>query len=66
MSEATEVQFPLIQYVTEIGWEYLLRAQAVNLRADETELFLTPILQAQAEVLGVSVEEVADMFSTTD
>jgi hypothetical protein len=38
MSEATEVQFPLIQYTTEIGWEYIPRAQAVNLRGGETEL----------------------------
>jgi len=52
MSEATEVQFPLIHYAAEIGWESIPRLQAVNLRGNEKGLFFTPILQAQLQRLN--------------
>lgn len=47
MSEWSAVQRPMIQYATQIGWQYLKPEEALRLREGETGLYLNSILEAQ-------------------
>jgi type I restriction enzyme R subunit len=64
MSEQSAVQNPLIKYVSEkeIGWEYVNRDKAVELRRGETSLFFYDLLKEQLVKLnpGIVDETKAD------
>ena len=47
MSEWSAVQRPMIQYATQIGWQYLKPEEALQQRGGETGLYLTNVLEAQ-------------------
>lgn len=47
MSERSAVQRPMIQYATQIGWQYLTSEEARRMRRGETGLYLTDVLEAQ-------------------
>ena len=57
MSEQSAVQNPLIKYVSEkeIGWEYVNRDQAVELRRGETGFFFYDLLKDQLVKLNPGV-----------
>jgi type I restriction enzyme R subunit len=47
MSERSAVQFPMIKYAEQIGWQYLKPEEALQLRGGETGLYLNEVLEAQ-------------------
>ena len=57
MSEQSAVQNPLIKYVSEkqIGWEYVNRDKAVELRRGETGFFFYDLLKEQLVKLNSSI-----------
>src|SRR3990172_12401039 len=62
MSEQSAVQNPLIKYSEEIGWEYVNRDRAVELRRGEIGLFFYDLLKEQLVKLnpGIVDETKAD------
>ena len=61
MSEQSAVQNPLIKYVSEkeIGWDYVSRDKAVELRRGETGLFFYELLREQLIRLNPEVVDEA-------
>ena len=55
MSEKSSVQNPLIKYAEEIGWEYVNRDKALELRRGETGLFFYDLLKEQLVKLNSSI-----------
>ncbi len=47
MSERSAVQQPMIKYAAEIGWQYLMPEEALQLRGGEKGLYFTEVLEAQ-------------------
>ena len=47
MSEYTAVQEPMLRYSDQIGWNYVSRTQALQMRGGDTGLYFTDVLQAQ-------------------
>lgn len=54
-SERGAVQNPFVRYADEVGWTYLTREQALQLRGDESGIVFTDILVDQLEALNPSV-----------
>ncbi len=54
-SERGAVQNPFVRYADEVGWTYLTREEALELRGDESGIVFTDILEAQLEALNPSV-----------
>ena len=59
MSEQSAVQNPLIKYSEEIGWEYVDRDKAVELRRGETGLFFYDLLKEQLVKLNPGIVDEA-------
>jgi len=59
MSEQSTVQNPLIEYSEEIGWEYVSRDKAVELRRGETGLFFYNLLKEQLVKLNPDIVDEA-------
>ncbi len=61
MSEQSAVQNPLVKYVSEkdIGWDYVNRDQAVELRRGETGLFFYDVLKEQLVKLNPGIVDEA-------
>ena len=51
-AERRAVQNPLIQYATQIGWEYIPRDEALNLRGGETRLIFRAIFTDRMQKLN--------------
>ena len=47
MSEKITVQFPILKYVDQIGWDCIKRAEALNLRGEENSCYFTDIINSQ-------------------
>ena len=66
MSEKSAVQNPLIKYVSEkeIGWDYVNRDKAAELRRGETGFFFYDLLKEQLVKLnpGIVDEAKAESF----
>ncbi|HYT42273.1 MAG TPA: type I restriction endonuclease subunit R, partial [Methylomirabilota bacterium] len=64
MSERSAVQQPMIKYASEIGWQYVEREEALQLRGGEKGLYFTQVLEEQLIKLnpgivdGSKVEEI--------
>jgi type I restriction enzyme R subunit len=54
-SEAAAVQYPMVGYATEVGWEYLSPDDAVRLRRGETGTVLWEVLIEQLQRLNPDV-----------
>ena len=63
MSERSAVQYPMLKYAEEIGWEYVRPEDALALRGGDTGLYLTGVLEAQLVRLN---PEVVDESRTGD
>jgi len=59
MSEKASVQNPLIKYAEKIGWEYVNRDNAVELRRGETGLFFYEVLKEQLVKLNPGIVDEA-------
>lgn len=55
MSEQSAVQWPMIGYAREIGWEYVSPAEALRLRGGDTGMFFAGVLEARLQRLNPSV-----------
>jgi type I restriction enzyme R subunit len=47
MSEKIAVQYPLLKYAREIGWNCVRRTKALRLRGGENSIYFTEVLEAQ-------------------
>lgn len=54
-SEAAAVQYPMVRYATDVGWEYLSPEDAVRLRRGETGAVLWELLVEQLQKLNPGV-----------
>ena len=54
-SERSAVQNPFVRYASEVGWTYLTREEALELRGDESGIVFTDILVDQLQALNPSV-----------
>ena len=66
-SEAGAVQYPMVRYATEVGWEYLPPGECLMLRRGESGLVLWDIMITQLQRLNPGVvdnlraEEIANL-----
>jgi len=55
MSERSAVQWPMIGYAREIGWEYVSPVEALRLRGGDTGMFFAGVLEARLQRLNPGV-----------
>ena len=58
MSERSAVQNPMLQYASEIGWEYVAPEEALRLRGGDTGLYFAEVLEAQLLHLNPGVVDI--------
>jgi type I restriction enzyme R subunit len=54
-SERGSIQDPFVRYASEVGWTYLTREQALELRGDEAGTVFTDVLVDQLQALNPNV-----------
>lgn len=47
MSERSAVQNPMIKYAQQIGWQYVIPAEALKFRGGDTGMYFTDVLRSQ-------------------
>lgn len=55
MSEQLDVQQPMIDYATEIGWEYVSQADALAMRGGDTGIYFVDVLRSKLIELNPGV-----------
>jgi len=55
MSEKSVVQYPILKYASEIGWDCINRNDTLNLRRGESSTYFTDVVKSQLLKLNSDV-----------